>query len=47
MWVFNPFTGNLDWTEEQSESETFGNLDSGLPDSTYGAVDPVDCGGVT
>jgi hypothetical protein len=25
----------------------FGNLDGGLPDSTYGGISPIDLGGVT
>lgn len=27
------------------KSLVFGNLDNGFPDSTFGGVNPIDCGG--
>jgi hypothetical protein len=46
-FIINPLNGELVPVEEAAAAVTWGNIDGGTPTSTYGAVSPIDCGGVT
>ncbi len=37
---------NTQWVDQTGGSIAFGNLDAGNPDSVYGGIDVIDCGGI-